>query len=312
MEKKANLVIIGAGIVGVSTAYHLAKLGWKDIVVLDKGPLFHTGGSTSHAPGLVFQTNGSKTMCHFAQDTVNLLHNLHSKQHPTFFQVGGIEVAYTQERWQDLHRRLGWARAYGLEAALLSPSEVQDKIPILDPSVILGGLFVPSDGDAVAVNAVEAMAQFTLDQGAARYHGEVEVTGFERENGRVKTVKTSQGDISAETVLLATNIWGPVLSDQLDVKLPLMAVEHQYLISDSLQELKGETREIVHPILRHQDFSMYFRQHKDTYGIGSYMHEPLLVDPYQVGKDAMRTFTAGDFRTAHAAAKELLPAMRGK
>jgi heterotetrameric sarcosine oxidase gamma subunit len=312
MEKKANLVIIGAGIVGVSTAYHLTKLGWKDIVVLDKGPLFHTGGSTSHAPGLVFQTNGSKTMCHFAQDTVNLLNNLHSEQHPTFYQVGGIEVAYTQERWQDLLRRLGWARAYGLEAALLSPSEVQEKIPILDPSVILGGLFVPSDGDAVAVNAVEAMAQYTLDQGAAVYHGDVEVTGFEVDKGRVRSVKTNQGDITVHSVLLATNIWGPVLSDQLNVDLPLMAVEHQYLISEPLDELKGETREIVHPILRHQDFSMYFRQHKDAYGIGSYKHEPLLVDPYQVGKDAMRPFTAGDFRDAHAATKELLPPMRGK
>ncbi len=312
MEKKANLVIIGAGIVGVSTAYHLTKLGWKDIVVLDKGPLFHTGGSTSHAPGLVFQTNGSKTMCHFAQDTVNLLNNLHSEQHPTFYQVGGIEVAYTQDRWRDLHRRLGWARAYGLDAALISPSEVQEKIPILDPSVILGGLFVPSDGDAVAVNAVEAMAQYTQDQGAAVYHGDVEVTGFEVDKGRVRSVKTSQGEIQAESVLLATNIWGPVLSDQLNVDLPLMAVEHQYLISEPLDELKGETREIVHPILRHQDFSMYYRQHKDAYGIGSYKHEPLLVDPYQVGKDAMRPFTAGDFRGAHAATKELLPVMRGK
>ncbi len=264
MQKKANLVIIGAGIVGVSTAYHLTKLGWKDIVVLDKGPLFHTGGSTSHAPGLVFQTNGSKTMCHFAQDTVHLLYKLHSKQHPTFYQVGGIEVAYTQERWQDLHRRLGWARAYGLDAALLSPSEVQDKIPILDPSVILGGLFVPSDGDAVAVNAVEAMAMYTQDQGAAVYHGNVEVTGFNTENNRVRSVKTSQGEIQAESVLLATNIWGPVLADQLNVDLPLMAVEHQYLISEALDELEGETREIVHPILRHQDFSMYFRQHKDA------------------------------------------------
>jgi len=312
MDKEANLVIIGAGIVGVSAAYHLSKLGWKDIVVVDKGPLFHTGGSTSHAPGLVFQVNGSKTMCKFAQYTVKLLSSLHSEDHPTFYQVGGIEVAYTQERWQDLHRRHGWAQSYGLESALLTPQEVQDHIPLLDPGVIHGGLYVPSDGDAAAVNAVEAMADVTKEQGAVTYYGGTEVTGFTSSNSRVTGVITDQGTIEAEEVLLATNIWGPVLADQLDVKLPLMAVEHQYLISEPLEELEGETREIVHPILRNQDFSMYFRQHQDAYGIGSYKHEPLLVDPYQVGKDAMRPFTAHDFKSAHAAAKELLPPLREK
>ena len=311
MKKEGKAVIIGAGIVGVSAAYHLTKLGWKEVIVLDKGPLFDTGGSTSHAPGLVFQTTGSKTMCNFAQYTVELLSDLHSEDHPTFYQVGGIEVAYTPERWQDLHRRHGWAQAYGLESALLSPREVQDHIPILDPEVILGGFYVPSDGDAVAVNAVEAMAAYTEDKDAVSYYGNIEVTGFNTIQGRVREVITDQGTIQAEQVLLATNIWGPVLADQLDVALPLMAVEHQYLISEPLPELEGETREIVHPILRHQDFSMYFRQHQDAYGIGSYKHDPLLVDPYQVGKDAMRPFTARDFKTAHAATKELLPALQG-
>jgi dimethylglycine oxidase len=312
MEKEAKLVIIGAGIVGVSAAYHLAELGWQDIVVLDKGPLFHTGGSTSHAPGLVFQTNGSKTMCIFAQQTVELLNKLHSEDRPTFYKVGGIEVAYTKQRWQDLHRRWGWGKAYGLDSQLLSPQEVQEHIPVIDPSVIQGGLYVPSDGDALAVNAVEAMAAITKQQGAVTYYGETEVTGFQTNSGRVTQVLTDKGNIQTEQVLLATNIWGPVLSDQLDVHLPLMAVEHQYLISEPLESLQGEKREIVHPILRNQDFSMYFRQHQDRYGIGSYKHEPLLVDPYQVGKDAMHPFTEDDFQAAHAAAKELIPELHGK
>lgn len=312
MKKDAKLVIVGAGIVGVSAAYHLAELGWKDIVVVDKGPLFDTGGSTSHAPGLVFQTNGSRMMCKFAQYTVELLHGLHTPDHPTFYQVGGIEVAYSQARWQDLQRRHGWAQAYGMESRILSPREVQEHIPFLDYSVIEGGLYVPSDGDAVAVNAVEAMAEATREKGAAVYYGETEVTGFETKGNRVTGVLTSQGDIKTEKVLLATNIWGPVLADQLGIDIPLMAVEHQYLISEPLEELEGETREIVHPILRHQDFSMYFRQHQDAYGIGSYKHDPLLVDPYQVGDDAMRSFTPGDFKLAQTAAKELLPPLQGK
>lgn len=312
MLKEAKLVIIGAGIVGASAAYHLTKLGWRDIVVVDKGPLFKTGGSTSHAPGLVFQTNGSKTMCEFAQYTVELLKSVHTEERPTFYPVGGIEVAYTKDRWADLHRRHGWAQSYGLEAYMISPEEVQERIPILNPDVIEGGYYIPSDGDANAVNAVEAMAEFTKAKNAAAYYGHTEVTGFEKQNGRVTAVVTDKGSIKTEQVLLATNIWGPMLSDQLGVKLPLMAVEHQYLISEPLEELAGETLEIVHPILRNQDFSMYFRQHKDAYGIGSYKHEPLLVDPYDVGEDAMRPFTPGDFQAARMAANDLLPAMRGK
>ena len=109
MRSNANLVIIGAGIVGVSAAYHLSQLGWRDIVVVDQGPLFETGGSTSHAPGLVFQTNGSKMMCEFAQYTTALLNQLHTAEHPVFYPVGGIEVAHTKERLADLRRRHGWA-----------------------------------------------------------------------------------------------------------------------------------------------------------------------------------------------------------
>ncbi len=312
MPKEANVVIIGAEIVGASAAYHLTKYGWGDIVVIDKGPLFETGGSTSHAPGLVFQTNGSKMMCEFAQYTVELLNSLHTEERPTFYPVGGIEVAYTKDRREDLKRRHGWATSYGLESHLISPSEVQKHIPILDRRVIEGGYYIPSDGDANAVNAVEAMAEFTKSQGTAEYYGGTTVTGFETSGRRVTAVVTDKGTIKAEYVLLATNIWGPVLSDQLDVKLPLMAVEHQYLISEPLDALAGEEREIVHPILRNQDFSMYYRQHLDAYGVGSYKHEPLLVNPYDVGKDAMRPFTPADFKIARTATDDLLPALRGK
>src|SRR3990172_412382 len=305
MRKQANLVIVGAGIVGASAAYHLTKLGWRDIVVVDKGPLYKTGGSTSHAPGLIFQTNGSKMMCEFAQYTVELLKDLHTEAPPPFYQVGGIEVAYTKERLTDLYRRHGWAQSYGLEAGVISPNEVKEHIPILDSSVIEGGYYVPTDGDAKAVNAVEAMAEFTIQQGAAEYYGDTTVTGFETNGRQVTAVITDKGTIKTEHVLLATNIWGPVLGDQLGVKLPLMAVEHQYLISEPLKELAGETREIVHPILRNQDFSMYYRQHADAYGVGSYKHAPRLVDPYDVGANAMRPFTAGDFKLAHTVTKEL-------
>jgi glycine cleavage system T protein len=312
VQKEARLVIIGAGIVGCSAAYHLTRLGWRDIIVVDQGPLFDTGGSTSHAPGLVFQTNSSKMMTEFAKYTVKLFNSLEYDGQPAYYPVGGIEVAYTPERWEDLKRKHGWAQSYDLESHLLTPSQIKEHIPILDPSVIHGGYYVPSDGDAKAVRAVTALAEIARQEGGVDFYGETKVNDIETKNGQVQAVLTDKGRIQTKNVLLCTNIWAPVLGDKVGVKIPLMAVEHQYLISEPLEELSGETREIVHPILRHQDFSMYFRQHGPSYGIGSYKHEPLLVDPYELQRTATRPFTPEHFEVAHRAAQELLPPLAGK
>lgn len=305
------MVIIGAGIVGCSAAYHLAEKGWSDMLVVDQGPLFETGGSTSHAPGLVFQTNSSKTMTSFAQYTVQLLNRLGTGGQPVFYPVGGIEVADTAERWDDLKRKHGWAQSYGLESFLLSPDEVHTHIPLIDRDVIHGGFCVPSDGDADAVGACEAMAAEVRSRGAGEFHGGTTVLDVETSDGRVRAVVTDRGRIETEAVLLCTNIWAPVLAHKVGVLIPLMAVEHQYAITSPLSDLAGETREIVHPILRHQDRSMYFRQHRDAYGIGSYQHEPLLVAPEDLGKTATKPFTPEHFENAWKSAVELLPALAG-
>jgi len=142
--------------------------------------------------------------------------------------------------------------------------------------------------------------------------GDTKVLEIMVDNGHVTGVLTERGPVQADLVLLCTNIWGPVLADRVGVKLPLMAVEHQYLISEPLPELAGETRFVVHPILRHQDERMYFRQHADAYGIGSYNHEPLLVDPRDLGLTATNPFTPEHFDAARRATGELLPPLKGK
>src|SRR6266487_6801050 len=124
MRDRAETVIVGAGIVGASAAYHLAELGARDVLVIDQGPLFDTGGSTSHAPGLVFQTNPSRTMCRIAQDSIRLYSELDLDGEPGWYGVGGIEVATTEERLVELRRRRGWARSYGIDdTELLSPEQ---------------------------------------------------------------------------------------------------------------------------------------------------------------------------------------------
>ena len=312
MRTQARTIIVGAGIVGCSAAYHLTQLGRRDIVVVDRGPLYQTGGSTSHAPGLIFQTNGSRLMCQMAQYTARLLGQLSYDGEPCWYPVGGIEVAATEARRQDLLRRHGLATAYGLEAHLISPAEVHQMIPILDDRAIVGGYYVPSDGDTRGWQSAAALAHLAIDSGGAEFYGDTTVSDVLIENGRAAGVVTDRGVIRADEVLLCTNIWGPVLAGRAGVRLPLMAVEHQYLISEPLPELAGETRFIAHPILRHQDARMYYRQHADAYGIGSYNHEPLLVDPHDLGPTATNPFTPQHFDAAQAATEELLPALRGR
>ena len=150
-------MIVGAGIVGASTAYHLAKNGSTDVIVLDQGPLFETGGSTSHAPGGVFQVNFSKTMTEFARYTTRLYSEFESDGRPAWYPVGSLEVAWTDERLADLKRKLGVARSWDVDAHLLGPDDARNLIPLLSDQ-ILGALHVPTDGIARAVRAVEAMS----------------------------------------------------------------------------------------------------------------------------------------------------------
>ena len=315
MQSHARLIIIGAGIVGCSVAYHLTRRGWRDIVVVDQGPLFDTGGSSSHAPGLVFQTNASKLMTTLAKDTVQLYSGLESGGQPCWYGVGSLEVAYTAERWQDLHRKLGFAKSYGLEASLISPQETHDLVPLLDPGVIHGAYHVPSDGIAKPVRAAEAMSRYAQEHGAA-FYGDTTVTDIIVKAGRVHGVETTAGRITAEMVLICAGIWGPRVGRMAGVSIPLMPVQHQYARTAPLPALQGETREVVHPIVRHQDYAMYFRQEADSYGIGSYKHEPLPVEPDDIlspaqakRAPAMMDFTPEHFTVARSAAGELFPAL---
>jgi glycine cleavage system T protein len=317
MKTNAKLVIIGAGIVGCSTAYHLAQLGWQDIVVIDQGSLFATGGSTSHAPGLVFQTNSSKMLAQLAKYTVELYSQLQTAEGPAFYPVGGIEVAYTEARWEELKRKVGFAKSWGIEGAtLLTPAQAKAKIPLLDETQILGAYFVATDGIAKALRAAEALATDAIAKGAAEFHGNTTVLDIEVKQGQVQAVVTSQGRITTENVLVCAGIWGPRIGRMVGETIPLVPVQHQYVKTSPIPELAGETCEVAHPILRHQDHSMYFRQHGDCYGIGSYQHKPLLVDPDDIlsPKEApvmpsVKRFTEEHFQKAWSSAIALLPAL---
>jgi glycine/D-amino acid oxidase-like deaminating enzyme len=213
------VVIVGAGIAGASVAHHLAERGWEQIVVVDQGPLWETGGSTSHAPGLVFQHNASRTMTRLAQWTVQQLTSLDA-----FHPVGSIEVATTEERWAELDRRWARARGFGLEARLLDPAQVAELLWLVDQETILGGFHVADDGIAKGVRAARALSRH--DEIAA--FGECEVTGLAVEGGRAVGVQTTLGPIRAEHVVIAAGIWGRRVAKLAPgLNVPLVPVEHQ-------------------------------------------------------------------------------------
>ncbi|CAN5478219.1 FAD-dependent oxidoreductase [soil metagenome] len=322
MTTTARLIIIGAGIVGASAAYHLTKLGWRDILVLDKGSLLENDGSTSHAPGGVVGLSHSKLMTQFAQYSSGLFNSLQpfAEDRNTCNPVGSLEVAISTARWQDLKRLHGEAQAFHAEAHLLSPQETHAKLPLIDPKTIVGSLFVPKSAIVSGSHVTSALQRDAAATGGAQFVGDTEVTDIEVKDGHVVAVLTnnpSMPRIECEQVLLCTNIWAPVISEKIGVKIPLMAFEHQYAISKPLPELAqfhnqaNKDHEVVYPTMRELDSFMYYRQHWDSYGIGSYWHAPRMVHPRNVGKTAMRPFTPEDFQEAWQQAQTLIPALRG-
>ncbi len=316
LPKHARAVIIGAGIAGCSVAYHLTKLGWREIIIVDQGPLFETGGSTSHAPGLVFQLNASKTMTGFARYTVDLWSRMELGGQPCARPVGSMEVAWTPERLTDLKRKHGFGLAWGVDCHLLSPDETRARFPLLSDR-ILGALYVPSDIQTKATRSAEAMAR-AAEQGGAQFFSGIKVTGFGAAAGRISAVQTTHGDIQTDLVVAATGIWAPKVGGMAGVPIPLSPMQHLYAVTDPLPELAGAAEEISLPLLRHQDKAMYFRQVGESIGIGSYQHEPLLLDAADLPDQAVnglppaeRPFPSAHFEAAMAATDELLPSLKG-
>jgi glycine cleavage system T protein len=306
---QARIVIIGAGIVGCSLAYYLTERGWRDVVVLDQGPLFENWGSTSHAPGMMFQHNVSKTVCQLAMWSAETYKRLEPADGPAFFQVGSMEIASTPERWEELKRRVGQCKSWGLEAALIGPAEAKRLLPIMHVDDLYGAFYVPSDCVIRPALVCAELARVAEARGAA-FHENTPVTGIEVKNGRVTGVTTPRGTIATDVVVSAAGIWGPLIGRMVGVEIPLTPMQHIFARSSPLPELAGETAWIRLPILRHQDRDMYFRQYADSVGFGSYFHDPLPVEPEVLPRPAMLPYTTEHFQVSLKDAAERVPALR--
>jgi glycine cleavage system aminomethyltransferase T/glycine/D-amino acid oxidase-like deaminating enzyme len=330
-SRTERVVIVGAGIVGCSLADELTARGWQNVTVLEQGPLAAPGGSTSHAPGLVFRTSPSRTLTQYARYTVEKFSSLSSPAgRPCFLPVGGLEVATTEARWRDLHRKASLAAAWGVEGELVGPARCAELFPMLDPDTVIGGFHTPGDGLARAVEACQAQIERAGQRGA-RFLDRHTVTGIEREGDRVTGVVTDRGTFPADHVVSAAGFWGPVIGSMAGVEVPLLPLAHQYAKTEPLPRLAGAGTgsgegtggvEAVRPLLRHQDHDLYYREHLDPeggpgrIGIGTYAHRPMPVDPRSVLSydeapvmPSSLPFTEDDFAPSWAETGRLLPSL---
>jgi len=309
LPSQARVVIIGAGIVGNSLAYHLARLGWKDIVLLDKGPLPNPGGSTGHASNFIFLVDHSKEMTKFTLDSV-----AQYKELGVFIQSGGIEVARTTERVEELKRRLASAKAWGVEAEIIPPAEIKKLVPFLNEKVALSGFYTPGIGTVDSLRGGTLMREKAQAMGALTVFPKIEITGIDVEKGRVSGVRTLQGNIRAEVVIICCGVWSPRLARMAGASIPLTPAVHQMISVGPIPTLADKPGEIYYPIVRDVDFNMYERQHGSDMEVGSYDHRPILMNPDDIPpseKSALSPtempFTQDDFDPSMERALEIMP-----
>ncbi|TAK01823.1 MAG: FAD-dependent oxidoreductase [Chloroflexota bacterium] len=314
LPERARIVVIGAGIVGNSMAYHLAKQGWKDILLLEKGTLPNPGGSTGHASNFIFLTDHSKEMAAFTIDSANQYREL-----GVYHECGGIEVARTPERMEELKRRVASSISWGVEGIrLLSPAEVKAMVPFIDETVILGGFYTPGVGVVDSLQAGTLMRQAAMDLGALTIAAGVEVTGVDTRDGRVTGVRTDQGNVEAEIVVIACGIWSPRIAKMAGASIPLTPAVHQMIDIGPVPQFATAKSEVDYPIVRDMDTNMYERQHGNGFEIGSYAHRAILMDPDDIPSieasalsPTMLPFTQDDFDPQLEDALELFPEIVG-
>ncbi|MFG2141132.1 NAD(P)/FAD-dependent oxidoreductase [Streptomyces sp. NPDC048650] len=271
-----EIVIVGAGVVGASVAYHLTALGHERVTVLDARDRGALPGSTGLAPGFVGQLSATEELAVLAKDSVATYRELSDPAgRPVFRQVGCLEVATTEERLARAHEDVAHGRGLGIGAEVLDGAAVTALAPALvDGERALGGLHIPSDGAAEPAALAEALVA-AAERAGARFRWRTPVRALERERGRVVGVRTgADGDglLRAGRVVLATGIWGPVLAAAAGVRLPMVDVHHPYLFTEELPGL--DDTPIDAPIVRYPDHAVYTRRHGRRYGVGSYAHPP--------------------------------------
>jgi glycine cleavage system aminomethyltransferase T/glycine/D-amino acid oxidase-like deaminating enzyme len=283
-------------------------------MLLDKGPLPNPGGSTGHASNFIYPVDHSKEMTALTLESMRQY-----KELGVLTESGGIEVARTDERMQELQRRVASAKAWGVEpVSLLTPAEVKELVPFIDETVILGGFYSPTVGVVDSLQAGTIMRQRGQESGALSVLANTEVIGIDVDRGRVRGVRTTGGDIATEVVVIACGAWSPKLGRLAGAAIPLTPAVHQMIDIGPTHWFADAGGDIDFPIVRDMDTNMYERQEGTGLEIGSYAHRPILYEPEDLPsvEQAALTptefpFTQEDFTVQMEHALELMPSIVG-
>jgi sarcosine dehydrogenase len=254
LPRHARVVIVGGGIVGTSVAYHLGKLGWKDVVLLEQGSL--SGGTTWHAAGLVGQLRASSNMTQLIRYSADLYSRLEAEtgQGTGWKRCGSLSVARTRERMVQLQRNAALARSYGIEADVVSAKQAGERYPLMRTDDLVGAVWIPGDGKANPADITQALARGARAAGAGIHEG-VTVTGVKVERGRVVGVETSEGAVATEILVNCAGMWARELGRMSGVTVPLHACEHMYIVTNPIE---GVTPDL--PVMRDADGHIYFKE----------------------------------------------------
>jgi 4-methylaminobutanoate oxidase (formaldehyde-forming) len=255
-------VIVGGGVGGTSIACHLARLGWEDVVLVERNQL--TSGSTFHSAGLVGQLRGSVSLTKMMMYSVELYREL--GEDCGWVECGGIRLASSEERMEELRRQAGWAKTFGLPLDLISAEEAQELFPLMSTEGVLGAAWLPTDGYLDPSQLTFALAERAREGGARLFTG-TRVTGIDSEGGRVKRVRTERGDIEADVVVIAAGMFSAEVGRLAGVRIPIQPMSHEFIVTQPFRE-----RDPANPLptLRDPDLLVYYREDGGGLVMGGY------------------------------------------
>tara|TARA_B100001123_G_scaffold87778_2_gene100806 strand:+ start:2565 stop:5042 length:2478 start_codon:yes stop_codon:yes gene_type:complete len=317
MESRYNIIIIGAGIVGCSVAYHLAKKGVRNILVIEQDKFPEPGGSTSHASNFIFPIDHTEITSKLSDYGTKFYPQLIANGKPCYIQSGGIEVARSSARMLELKRKVGVGKSWGIPAEMISPNETYDLFPFINPKTIRGAMYSPTAGLVTrSVDAAQVMIEYVTETQAGHILPNTAVVDIDVVNGKVQGVETSAGYFACDSIVCTAGVWGPLIGEMAGCPIPLAPLVHQLVYTSPVKELSTYKERIEWPLLRDQDLSMYVRQENDFWEIGSYQHPALFTAPSDIPDPSeaqlsptMRPFTPEHFEKPLADITELMPVL---
>jgi 4-methylaminobutanoate oxidase (formaldehyde-forming) len=265
IPERASAVVIGGGVIGSSVTYHLAKLGWTDVVQLERNQF--SCGTTWHAAGLVGTMRANESQARLCEYSMAVLSELEAEtgQSTGFKQVGSLSIAHSEARFEELKRVAAMNNAFGVTRVdIVTPEEIKALYPYLETGDLLGGSWVPQDGTASPVDVTQAFVKGARGRGALCLEG-VRVTGISQADGRVTGVITDQGEIKADYVVNCAGLWGREIGRMAGVNVPLHACEHYYAHTEKLDDLPADL-----PVMRDHDKCAYYREDAGSLLIGAF------------------------------------------